>query len=240
MKLIIVRHAEPDYSIDSLTEKGFIEAELLSERLSKLDIDAFYCSPLGRAQDTSKPTLKKMNRVAQTLPWLREFLGNSIEADGTESYAWDRLPGVWTQYPEHYDPNNWYNSPLYKNSNVKEHYDTVAKGVDELLEKHGYKKEGGFYRAVNPNTDTIVLFCHFAVECVILSHIWNISPMVLWHGTVALPSSVTTLITEERVEGEAYFRMNGFADLSHLYAADHPASFAARFCEVYSDFSQRH
>ena len=32
MKLIFIRHAEPDYSIDSLTEKGFYEAQLLAKR----------------------------------------------------------------------------------------------------------------------------------------------------------------------------------------------------------------
>ena len=37
MKLIIIRHGDPDYSIDSLTEKGWREAELLSERISRLD-----------------------------------------------------------------------------------------------------------------------------------------------------------------------------------------------------------
>ena len=35
MKLVIVRHADPDYSIDSLTPTGWKEAELLSERLVK-------------------------------------------------------------------------------------------------------------------------------------------------------------------------------------------------------------
>mgnify|MGYP000433862946 FL=1 len=44
MKLLIVRHGDPDYSIDSLTEKGWREAELLSEKLSKLDIKDFYVS----------------------------------------------------------------------------------------------------------------------------------------------------------------------------------------------------
>ena len=29
MKLLIVRHGDPDYSIDSLTRKGFRESELL-------------------------------------------------------------------------------------------------------------------------------------------------------------------------------------------------------------------
>ena len=38
MKLLIVRHGDPDYDIDSLTEKGWKEAEYLSERLSKLDV----------------------------------------------------------------------------------------------------------------------------------------------------------------------------------------------------------
>ena len=42
MRLLIVRHGDPDYSIDSLTEKGWKEAEYLSERLSKLDVKDFY------------------------------------------------------------------------------------------------------------------------------------------------------------------------------------------------------
>ena len=34
MHLIFIRHADPDYKIDSLTEKGFREAELLGKRVS--------------------------------------------------------------------------------------------------------------------------------------------------------------------------------------------------------------
>ena len=73
MRLLIVRHGDPDYSIDSLTEKGWKEAEYLSERLSKLDVKDFYVSPLGRAKDTASFTLKKMNRTAVECDWLREF-----------------------------------------------------------------------------------------------------------------------------------------------------------------------
>ncbi len=47
MRLLIVRHADPDYSIDSLTVKGWREAELLSDRLSKLDVKAFTVHLLG-------------------------------------------------------------------------------------------------------------------------------------------------------------------------------------------------
>lgn len=59
MKLLIVRHADPDYTIDSLTPTGWKEAELLSNRLSKLDVKAFYVSPLGRAKDTASPDIKE-------------------------------------------------------------------------------------------------------------------------------------------------------------------------------------
>lgn len=45
MKLIIIRHGDPDYEHDTLTQKGVREAKLLSERISKLDVKAFYCSP---------------------------------------------------------------------------------------------------------------------------------------------------------------------------------------------------
>ena len=50
MRILIVRHGEPDYAHDTLTEKGWREAELLSERLCKEKIDDFYVSPLGRAK----------------------------------------------------------------------------------------------------------------------------------------------------------------------------------------------
>ena len=115
----------------------------------------------------------------------------------------------------------------------------VAEGIDNLLAKHGYVRSGPYYRAEHPNEDTIILFCHFGLECVVLGHLLHISPMLLWHGTCAAPTSVTTLTTEERRKGIAYFRMNAFGDTSHLYAADQPPAFAARFCETYDTPNQR-
>ena len=64
MKILIIRHGCPDYSIDSLTEKGWREAEYLSEMLVKYDIKDVYCSPLGRAMDTAKPYLEKSGKSA--------------------------------------------------------------------------------------------------------------------------------------------------------------------------------
>ena len=90
MRLMIVRHGDPDYIHDSLTEKGKREAELLSKRLAKMDIQEFYQSPLGRAQLTASYTLHEMHREAETLDWLREFDPRIIRPDRIlrKSVAW--------------------------------------------------------------------------------------------------------------------------------------------------------
>jgi len=241
MKLLIIRHADPDYENDTLTEKGWKEAELLSNRISALDVKEFYVSPLGRARDTASVTLKKMNRTAEVLPWLREFHAPVYDEKlGRERICWDFLPEDWTIIDEYYNKNLWHMAPVMKKGNVILEAKKVFEGIDKILEKNGYVREGNLYRAINPNRNTIVLFCHFAVECVILSHLLGISPVVLWHGFCALPTSVTTLLTEERRKGIAYFRMLAFGDISHLYIAGEEPSFSGRFCETYDNFDERH
>ena len=239
MKLLIVRHGDPNYAIDSLTETGWKEAELLSHRLGKLDVKACYCSPLGRAKDTAAASLKALGMEAEICPWLREF-APKVKKPNREGVAWDWLPQDWTSYPAFFDRHRWMEHPAFVEADVPEETKWVWDGLDALLARHGYVREGEFYRVTAPNEDTVILFCHFGLECVLLARLLNVSPMILWHGTCALPTSVTTLITEERREGIAYFRMNGFGDISHLYAAGQEPSFSARFCETYGNTAQRH
>ena len=239
MKLLIVRHGDPDYAIDSLTETGWREAELLSHRLGKLNVTKCYCSPLGRARDTAADTLKKLGMEAEICPWLREFAPR-VKKPSREGVAWDWLPQDWTAYPAFFDREHWMEHPAFREAGVPEETKWVWDGLDGLLARHGYRREGDFYRVEQANEDTVILFCHFGLECVLLARLLNVSPMILWHGTCALPTSVTTLVTEERREGIAYFRMNGFGDISHLYAAGQEPSFSARFCETYANQAQRH
>lgn len=241
MKLLIVRHGDPDYSIDSLTPKGWKEAEYLSEKLTKLDIKAFYVSPLGRAKDTASLTLKKLGRTAEVCEWLREFNPEIRRPDqkGKLKNAWDWLPQDWTEDERFYQYDKWFENEVMEEGKVKQEYEWVIKNFDELLAKHGYVREGHYYKVEESNHDTIVLFCHFGLECVLLSRLMNCSPMVLWHGMCSAPTSVTTLVTEERRKGIASFRMSSFGDISHLYVHDEPPAFAARFSEVYEDENGR-
>lgn len=242
MKLLIIRHGDPDYSIDSLTKKGWKEAEYLSQRLKGLEFKDIYVSPLGRAKDTASCTLKKLNRTAQECEWLREFSPLIWRPDNKEhrSIAWDWLPQDWMTQEKFFSCDEWWEHEALQEGKVKQEYDWVISGFDRLLEEHGYRREGRYYRAQKANNDTLAFFCHFGVGCVLLSHLLNVSPMLLWHGTCAAPSSVTTVVTEERRQGIAVFRMSSFGDISHLYANQEEPAFAARFCECYDNEEERH
>lgn len=240
MKILIIRHGDPDYTIDSLTGKGHKEAELLAERIAPMDIKAYYMSPLGRARKTAEYTLNKAKRTAEVLDWAREFDTLIDDGKNGKRIAWDWLPESWTAVSEYFDKDQWSNTPIMKAAGMESGVKRVYDGLDKLIERHGYRRENNYYRAIEPNNDTIAIFCHFGVTCVMLSHLINVSPMVLWHGFVSAPTSVTTVITEERREGIASFRVNAFGDISHLYKYGEEPAFSGRFCEMFANEDERH
>ena len=240
MRLLIIRHGDPDYERDALTPQGEMEASLLAEELARVPMDAAYVSPLGRARRTALPVLKAKGMEAEVLPWLREF-DPLVQRPHKEKpgIAWDWLPQDWTPVDDFYSLERWTRPAAMAQSDAAEKYAAVCAGLDELLDKHGYRREGRLYRAHRANEDTIAMFCHFGVECVMLSHLLGVSPMVLWHGTCALPSSVTRVVTEERREGVAAFRVLEYGSLAHLYRHGAAPSFAARFRECWYRDNQR-
>ena len=73
MRLLIIRHGDPDYEHDTLTEAGRLEVQLLAERMKNTEVDDYYVSTMGRAKDTIAPTLEATGRTAEAFDWLREF-----------------------------------------------------------------------------------------------------------------------------------------------------------------------
>lgn len=259
MRILLIRHGDPDYEHDTITEKGHREAALLAETAKDLRLGECYVSPLGRARDTAAYSLKKTGKTAETLDWLREFPAtvdintsrelqraypNAKKITGADRYAprivWDIVPGYWTEHPEYMDKDAWRESEVAKLGDMADVYDSVVRNFDEFLAAQGYVREGGHYRVEKESTKTVTFFCHFGISCVLLSHLWNISPFILWHCLGMAPTSVTEVVTEEREQGTAFFRGLRIGDLSHLYAGGERPSFAVRFCEVFSDEGQRH
>lgn len=238
MRILIIRHGDPDYKNDTLTEKGKREAQLLAKRLKKEKIDRLYTSPLGRAKDTCAYTAKALGKENEVVvkDWLCEFGIKLVLPSGRErGIPWDMLSDEWINEPKMYDYQAWHQQDFYRAVGMESKYKQVCEGLDSVLAERGYIRDGNVYRTQKGNTDTIALFCHFGLEMVLLSHLCGISPIPLWHHFVALPTSVTTLYTEERREGVAVFRCCGFGDTGHLFAGGEEPSFSARFCEVYGN-----
>ena len=265
MRLIFIRHGDPDYSIDNLTEKGKKEVALLTERICKWDnITDFFTSPLGRAKATGAPALEKLGRTAKEFPWLQEFYYQiTVPKDypdksqvGKKRIAWDLLPDYYLSHPEFFDKDKWLNSKLFKNSEIKEKYKEMCKGIDGLLAEYGYiRNKKGFYDVENPvpnrnwadpvpeyhltsvkndyNEDkTLVFFCHLGVMFAIISHLTSLSPMQLWQGFYVAPTSITILNSEERLGGQAWFRVERLGDTNHLTNGGEPISSSGYFASV--------
>ncbi len=243
MKLLLIRHGDPDYEHDTLTPKGKREARFLAERMKSCTMDEIYVSPLGRARHTAEPTLHACGREATELAWLREFEAPIVRpdnTDGTPTVPWDWMPNDWTTCPDFYDYDRWMTHPLMEKGNVGKEYVRVTECFREFLCAHGYEKHENLFRVTKANNDTIVFFTHYGVSVVMISYLLHVSPMILWHGLVAAPTSVTALATEERRQGYASFRMNTYGDTTHLFMNHEPRSFAARFCECFDNEDERH
>ncbi len=242
MRMILIRHGDPDYQKDGLTEKGIREAQLLSERtVHWKGITDIFCSPYGRAQKTAAYTLEQMGRGAVTLPWLHEFdhfINDPVT--GRHGVPWDLMPAYWTEIPEMYDKKGWRETEVYRsNPSILPAYDEVCENLDKLLSSYGYKRYHNYYKTDHAELPaaqdtTIVCFCHLGIILVMLSHLLSISPAVLLHSFYIAPTSVTVLATEERVPGIASFRAQVLGDTSHLRAGNEPVSASGYFTDTFS------
>ena len=257
MRILFIRHGDPDYVNDTLTEKGHREAALLAEHIQSLHPGTCYVSPLGRARKTAEYSLKRLGCTAQTLEWLREFparIDLEQAAELREAYpgaekqdgsyvpriVWDVAPSYWSVHSDCMDSARWKESEICANSDTVKIYDRVVEEFDRFLAEKGYVRDGLCYRVEKENAETVTFFCHFGITCALLAHLWNFSPFSLWQDLALAPTSVTEIVTEERQQGIAVFRGLKLGDVSHLNMGGEPVSFAARFCEVYSNMDQRH
>lgn len=241
MRLIFIRHAEPNYEEDCLTPKGRREAELLSKRVSAWkNIRDIYVSPMGRAQETASYSLKALKRKAVTCDWLKEFMYRVIDPmTGKERLAWDLMPDYFTNVPEFYDKDHWMDTELYRsNPEFYPAYLHVCDSLDQIIRRYGYTRDHNEYlcdRSVTEDDDNqnTLFFCHFGVTSVMLSHLIGVSPIILLHQFISMPTGVTVVYTEKRDDEHAMFRIQLYGDTRHLTDAGELVSEAGAFSDVF-------
>jgi len=238
MRILIIRHAEPDYEHNTLTEKGFREAAFLSDRLSGLPIDHIFSSPLNRAVQTATPTAEKLGIRMDIRGWLQEFRGKILDEEGKERIPWNLLPRKWEKQRELYDVHTWLKDSFMLSGDVLEAYHEVEEGFLQLLGEFGYQKDETVFKCSENIDQTIAIFCHFGVGMLLISILSNISPVLLWQSMFLPTSSVSTFVTEERIKGEVVFKCLQLGDTSHLYAAGEPVSKSGLYRETVYDWGE--
>src|SRR4051794_37521909 len=93
MRVLIVRHADPDYPNNTITAAGHLEAEALARRLAAINPDRLYCSPLGRALHTMQYTADLTGLTPTIEEWTKELAGLLINlTPWGPTVGWD-IPG---------------------------------------------------------------------------------------------------------------------------------------------------
>ena len=223
MRIYIIRHADPDYPNSTITEDGHQEAEVLAKRLKTYDIDKIYCSTLGRARDTMKYTADLLNIEPEIRDWLKEVYDPLKLEDtpwGTIA-AWN-LPGEIIRNNENMpERNEWYDIDHLGDQKEKiiKTYEQIKNKSDNFFESLGYKRIDGRYKIKDSSKEQIAVFTHGGFTRCWLAHLLEIPLPLVWCGFWFPPSSVTTILFEEKSDKWATPRCISLADTSHLYKA---------------------
>jgi broad specificity phosphatase PhoE len=224
MRLYIIRHADPDYEHDTLTEDGHKEAQALAKRLASHGLDRIYCSPLGRAIDTARYTAELLGLEYNIEHWTKELWPElALMASPWGDIIATDVPGevyrCENEMPTH---ENWHRCSAIKDYELQKVYEKLKADSDDFLKRQGYEREGGRYRCISPNEDQVAVFCHGGFGLTWLAHLLEIPVTLVWSGFWLPPSSVTTILFDQRSTDWAVPRCIGLSDVSHLYEARLP------------------
>ncbi|MBR6165544.1 MAG: histidine phosphatase family protein [Clostridia bacterium] len=177
MRIIFVRHGEPNYEKDCLTEAGHLQASAVAERLREEEISAVWSSPLGRARETADVTASLLNLPVQTLDFMRELHWGS--RDGTPLFAnghpWDLADEI-ARRGISLNRSDWRESVYFRNNRVCESVDLVESGIDSWLLALGYQREEFYYRCTQADDAqaTVALFSHGGSSSAAIAHMLNL------------------------------------------------------------------
>jgi len=221
VQLLLIRHGDPHYPTDSLTDLGHTEARRLSLALDAFPIDEVYTSTMGRAAQTAAYTSERRGLNPIPCDWLRELdgrYGSSIPPQewtlGDPSPSAYELPAVdLLARAELYSYERWEHEVPY-GPWMRPQCDALYAGCDAVLEGEGYRRYGLRYAVRVPSQRTLAFFCHGGVIAALLSRLLYIAlPVALplfQHDTTGF-----SLLRTVEEGGHSVFRMVFLNSVAH-------------------------
>ena len=221
MLLYIIRHGDPIYETDSLTERGRKQAEAVGKRMYNAKINKIFSSPMGRAMQTAEPACELLGIEKNIELWTREI------GDEKLTPFPDRIKKSITLIQNtYYLENGNINLPYERSmectgineSKMDVAVEYIEKNGQGFLERLGYKYENGIYRILKPNEDKVALFCHSAFARAWLSVLLHIPLHIMWSSFQYTHTGVTVVEFRNNENGITAPRCLCYSDVSHLYA----------------------
>ena len=221
MLLYIIRHGDPDYTTDTLTDRGWQQAEAVGKRIAAAKIDRIFTSPMGRARQTAEPACRLLGLEAQVEPWTHEIGDErlTVYPDGVKKSV-TLLQN--TYYRENGNMDLSYNESLtcpgFRESEMGKALDYVEKNGNEFLARLGYQEENGVYRILRNNEEKVALFCHGAFSRAWISRLLHLPVHMMWASFSYTHTGVTVIEFRNNENGVTAPKCLCYSDISHLYA----------------------
>lgn len=217
MRLYIIRHADPNYENDTITNFGKEEASALAKRLSSEGISKIYCSTMNRAVETMSFTKELLGIEPVMCDWMREVEWSNTINNYTN--PWD-LPGEYLlNEPEMPNSENWVFNPYFDAKRVQEDLNNKIKFIDSFLLEQGYNREGKHFVEKVENHNKIAMFCHAGFGNALISYLLNIPLTLQWASFWMAPTAVTVILFSKRENSIVIPKCLTYGDTSHLYEA---------------------
>ena len=221
MLLYIIRHGEPDYKTDTLTDKGWLQAEAVGRRMNRLKIDKVFSSPLGRAKQTADPTCRMLGLNKNIEDWAHE-----IGDERLTPFPDGKMKSISLLQNTYFRQNSNIDLPFekayecdgIKQSDMKNAVEYIEKNGKDFLERLGYKEENGVYRILKENNEKVALFCHAAFARAWISVLLHIPLHIMWSSFDYEFTGVTVLEFKNNKNGITAPTCLSYSDISHLYA----------------------
>ena len=221
MLLYIVRHGDPDYVTDTLTERGKLQAEAVGKRIADSKIDRIFSSPMGRAKQTAEPACRLLGLNYTIEEWTHEVEDERLTPfpDGVKKSI-SVIQNTYYRQNGNMDLgyNQAYECNGIKESNMKTAVDYIEKNGKYFLERLGYKEENGIYRILYKNNEKVALFCHAVFSLAWLSVLLHIPLHTMWSSFYPTHTGVTVLEFKNNENGFTAPKCLCFSDMSHLYS----------------------
>lgn len=234
MLLFILRHGDPIYNPDSLTEKGHIQAAALAKRLSLYGIDKLYSSPMIRAQQTARPTEILLNKTAEIEDWASEaalYKQFSVPVGEGRRWLFHSPKKNLLRDPEISKLGlKWYEHPIFDVIDGKGGYERILEYSDDFLLRHGYRhdRENCRYIAERHNDERIAMFCHQGFGLSWLGTMLDIPLPTVWTGFDFSHTGMTVVEFEPDENGIVLPMVLTLSNDSHLYREGLPTKYNNR------------